>query len=1497
MEGYRLSPQQKHLWMLQQKGLTYEAQCAILLEGELDVARLEASVRRVIDQCEILRTDFKLLPQLTTPVQVIAEQGELVWGTCKLTLEIEQLLDNEKQLLSRSVTQVRATLAEISSQRNLLVLTLPALCSDTTSLHSLMRLIAGAYAGSADDEEPAQYVQFSEWQNELLEDEEPEGKAWWQQNPGTNGHGVMLPLERASAEAGTSVIEQSLGETDVAAIANRADAAHFLFACWQVLLWRLGQQAEFSINYVCDGRKYEELASALGLFAKAVPVTGRFEQEMRFDELLEQLGEATTMAYAWQENYSYPQNGASAQPAIGFEFTERPQNVSARAVTFSIHKQSHRLENFKLHLCCVRSQSSIVAELHYDAAHFEADDVKRLGAQFATIVRSALANPHTTIDQLEILDEAERRRLLFEWNQSTTDDDISRVVHELFEEQVARTPDRVAVVCGNNRLTFAELNARANCLAHRLRRLGVGPGTPVGLYLERSTEVLAGLIGILKAGGAYVPLDPEHPTARLALQLAEIESPVLVTQASLAERLAEFNGETICLDRDRDDLEREDDTNPEPVNTSQDFCYVIYTSGSTGSPKGVGITHQNLANYALFICRKLRANESPDQLHFATVSTLSADLGNTCIFPSLLSGGCLHVLEQNVVMDSEKFAHYFSTRTIDVLKIVPSHLDALVSAIAGQNVFPRKYLLLGGEMLSAEQFNRISAAAGSCRIINHYGPTETTVGSLTFDASDNPVRPGARSVPIGFPIANTQVYVLDRHLKPVPIGVPGELYIGGAGVASGYLNKPEQTAERFITHTFEGESWPTRLYKTGDLTRRLADGSIEFLGRIDNQVKIRGFRIELGEIEAALQRHEGVRQAVVLAREDEPGHKRLVAYIVTAGEHAPAFSELRTFVGQSLPDYMIPSAFLVLEALPLTTNGKIDRRALPAPDQMRPELASRFAAPRNTVEEKLVEIWQQVLGVPHVGIDDNFFELGGDSILSLQIIAQASRAGLRIVPKQLFEFPTIALLAPEVEEVQTVRKEPERPIGPVPLTPIQHWFFEQDLPDPHHWNMSIMLDVQERLDVPAFEEALRLVTDQYDVFRLRYTREDDGWTQMMADVHNTAAFTRVDLAGLWREEQEAAIYETAAKFQSSLDLTHGPLVSVVLFELGPRQPERLLIIVHHLAIDGVTWRIFVDDLHTAYQQLSKGESVALLSKSSSFKQWAERLVEHAQSVEMQAELPYWKSICEGETQTLPLDFPDGVNDEASSRTFEVSLDVDQTHSLLWDVPAVYNTQINDALLTGLAQTFSDWTGNQTTFIDLEGHGREGLFADIDLSRSPGWFTTHFPVKVRLEGFGDIGQDLKSVKEQLRTIPGNGIGYGLLRYLNPETRSQLSNLAQPIVSFNYLGRFDEALGEGAIFRTTGEACGPRRGPHGLGQHVLEITAGVCGGTLQIAWQYSANLHRRETIEMLAENFVAALESIVTHCLAPEAGGFTPSDFPEAALSQNELDKFLTAIELD
>jgi amino acid adenylation domain-containing protein/non-ribosomal peptide synthase protein (TIGR01720 family) len=1537
IEGYRLSPQQKRLWTLQQRGAAYEAQCAILLEGEPRAEDLERALRRVIERHEILRTGFRPLPQIKTPVQVIAERGELSWRTCELPAQdererraaIERLFEEEARLLSRTGTQLRAALAEAGPGRRVLVLTAPSMCADSKSLHNLMREVARCYAeagGSASEggEEAVQYVQFSEWQNELLEDEESAGKGWWRQAAQGAPAAPVLPLERegSGGEAGADrptgpreVIERRLGEAEAAALRNLAGGEDggeeaLLLACWQVLLWRLSRQSHFTVGYVCDGRKYEELYDALGLFAKAVPLAVHLEEGMRLDELLGHVVGDTAKAYAWQESYQWQQGGVDAgkQPAplsagVGFEYTERPERASVRGVAFSIFKQYYRLENFKLHLTCVRDGDSVVAELHYDPDFFDAADVERLGGQFVTLVRGALESPRARVGELEILSEAERQQLLFGWNHTATEDDIGRLVHELFEEQVGRTPDGVAVACGGERLTYAELNARANRLAHTLRRGGVRAETPVALYLGRSTEMIVGLLGILKAGGAYVPLDTEHPPGRLALQLAEIQSPFMITQAALAGRLPDFKGEIICLNRDRARLEGEAATNPEPSSGPRNLCYVIYTSGSTGSPKGVGVTHRNLVNYALFICRKLRLGEAAGDtpLHFATVSTLSADLGNTCIFPSLISGGCLHVLAQDVVMDGERFVRYLAAHPLDVLKIVPSHLGALMAAAEGRNLLPRKYLLLGGEALTYELFGKISEAAGDCRVINHYGPTETTVGSLTFDASDDagPPRGGARSVPVGRPIANTQAYVLDRSLKPVPVGVPGELYIGGAGVARGYLDKPAQTAERFVPHHFSVGDGGARLYKTGDLARLMPDGSIEFLGRVDNQVKIRGYRIEPGEIEATLLRHEGVRQAVVLAREDEPGHKRLVAYLVAAGGHAPPVADLRAFLGRSLPDYMIPAAFVTLESLPLTTNGKIDRRALPAPDQLRPELPNRFVAPRNTVEEKLADIWRQVLGVERVGVNDNFFELGGDSILSLQIIARAGRDGLRIAPKQLFEFPTIAVLAPVIGRARAVQEEQGPLTGPVSLTPIQRWFFEQELPDPHHWNMSVMLEARRRLDAALVAEATRHLIVQHDALRLRFDRRAEGWTQTMAKADEPAPFALVDLSASADGEREEAVAASAARFQSSLNLSRGPLLRVVLFDPGAGRTQRLLIIIHHLAVDGVSWRILLEDLQAAYEQLARGEGVALPAKTSSFKEWARRLTEHAQTEAVRAELPYWTSSRAARCAAFPLDYPRGVNDEASARTLETSLDAERTSSLLKEVPAVYHTQINDVLLTALALAFGRWTGDDSLLIDLEGHGRQPLFEDVDLSRTVGWFTTHSPVVLRLGVSADLGGALKSVKEQLRLMPNRGIGHGLLAHLSRdrETRDKLRELPQPQASFNYLGQFDEVVRESGMFSPARERGGHNRSPRGTRQHVLEITAGVLGGELQVSWGYSENLHRRDTVEMLAEFFVEALRSIVAHCQSPGAGGFTPSDFPEAALSQKELDKFLGAIELD
>jgi amino acid adenylation domain-containing protein/non-ribosomal peptide synthase protein (TIGR01720 family) len=1069
-------------------------------------------------------------------------------------------------------------------------------------------------------------------------------------------------------------------------------------------------------------------------------------------------------------------------------------------------------------------------------------------------------------------------------------------VAESVEETAAGADGgRVAVECEGEALTYAELNARANQLAHFLRRQGVSPDVKVGLFVERSEKMILGLLSILKAGGAYVPLNVEYPKERLAEQLADSQSPVVLTQSGLLDRLPDFGGRALCLDRDERLWEDEPATNPPRVTEPDHLAYVIYTSGSTGKPKGVAVTHRNLVNYTTFICRKLRTSAHPEGLSFATVSTLAADLGNTSIFPSLMSGGRLHVISYRVATDSALFAAYMSEHAVDVLKIVPSHLSALLTTPEPSKIFPREFLILGGEALSYGLVNRIYEHAGGCRVINHYGPTETTVGALTYSLDEHRDAFGATATaPVGRAIANARAYVLDSRGEPAPVGVAGELYIGGDGVARGYLNKPGQTAERFTPDPFSAEPG-ARLYKTGDLARYLPGGEIEFVGRADYQVKIRGFRVELGEIEWALREHASVREAVVAAAVDERGHVRLVAYVVGARGRAVSVEELRTHLGEKLPEHMIPGAFVRLDSLPLTPNGKIDRRALPEPEQAAAQSARAYVAPRDGAEKVLAEIWGQVLGIPRVGAHDNFFELGGDSIISIQIIARANQAGLRLTPKLIFQHQTIAELAAASESGAPAPAEQGRVVGEVPLTPIQRWFFEQEIPDRHHWNQSLLFEVRESLRPESLARAVERLTEHHDALRLRFKPAGAGWRQFNEHAEQSPVFSRVDLSGLPEGERARAVEERAAAVQSSLNLSEGPLWRVVLFDFGGRGSGRLLVVIHHLAVDGLSWRILLEDLASAYMSLERGESIQLPPKTTSFKDWAEKLAAYAQSDQLGAEADYWLAEADAEVAPLPVDDPGGDNSTGSAQSVTAELDAEETRALLQEVPAAYRTQINDVLLTALALAFRSWRGVSPLLVELEGHGREEVVEDVTLARTVGWFTTHFPVVLDLGGESDPGRALKAVKERLRLVPWHGIGYGLLRYLRADAdlAARLRQAPRPEVSFNYLGQLDQSLSDDSPFAPAAESAGPTVGGSSRRPYLLQVVGAISGGRLRLSLSYSPHVHRAAGIEALAESYLASLRALIAHCRSAGAGGYTPSDFPLAKLDQDKLDALLAA----
>ena len=1122
----------------------------------------------------------------------------------------------------------------------------------------------------------------------------------------------------------------------------------------------------------------------------------------------------------------------------------------------------------------------LLLRVEHDRARISDAAGRRLLGHVVTIMEGmAAASADTAVATLPILSAEERRGLAPP--AAARLPTAGLCLHERFEAQVSRTPDATALVFEGASLTYAELNRKANRLAHRLRSMGVGPETLVGLSLERSLDLVVAVLGILKAGGAYLPLDPAYPKDRLAFMVKDARVSIIVTERSLGDSLPSGSAIHVLVDDPGEWSEGDFASGACAAN----LAYVIYTSGSTGKPKGCQITHGN-------VTRLFDATDSWFGFGTRDVWTLfhsyAFDFTVWEIWGSLLYGGRLVVVPYWVSRSPDAFHELLRREGVTVLNQTPSafrHLiQADLAAGAAADELALRYVIFGGEALDLQSLRPWFARHGDRqpRLVNMYGITETTVHVTYRPLTMADVEAGAGSM-IGIPIPDLYVRLLDPQGQPVPIGVPGEMYVGGAGVARGYLSRPALTADRFVRDPLSGE--PTaRLYRTGDLACRLEDGDLEYLGRIDHQVKIHGFRIELGEIEAVLSQHPAVREAVVLAREDTPGDRRLVAYLATAADRVLLVDELRARLKAAVPEYMVPAAFVFVDRLPLTENGKVDRKALPAPDPARAEGRVTYVPPGSRAEKVLCGIWAAGLAVARVGIHDNFFELGGDSILSIQVVARARAEGLSFTPRDLFKRPTVAELVAGLAAPAEARPAVAAQ-GVALLTPVQRWFFELGLPDLDHWNQAFLFSTPADIDVGRLEAALQVVARHHDALRLRFRCHANDWQQTHAEGPGRLALERIDLSSRGEDERPRALEMAAAALHSGLNLERGPLARAALVSLGPGRPGRLILIFHHLIVDGVSWRILLEDVERAYAE--GGGPASLPARTSSYQQWSERLAAHAAAGGFRRSLPYW--LTAGTAGTLPTDHSTGDNTEASVCTAVASLAREETLALLQEMPAAYRTQINDALLTALARAMAAWTGGDRFRIDLEGHGREDLFADLDLSRTVGWFTTLFPFTLHLPADASEASALKAVKEQLRALPDRGLSFGALRYLDPEARARLSSLPRADLLFNYLGQFDQVVAGSSLFRFAPESAGPWRAPRGPRTHLIEVIGLVTEGCLEVRFHYSVNRHRAETIERLAGAFRAELLALIRHCRAASAGAFTPSDFPLVRLDQAAIDR--------
>ena len=1480
-----LSFAQQRLWFLddfEPGSPEYVTRFAVRLRGPLDTTALDGALTALVARHESLRTTISSVDG--QGVQVIGEPRVvripvLAAGSEE---ELHRMLANEstRPFDLRRGPLLRACLIQLAGDDHALLITLHHIITDGWSMGVLIEELAALYNGKADlPTLPLRYVDVAAWQRDRLAGPELEAQLdfWRRRLDGVPP--LELPTDRPRPAVQTkngavlSFVVPGKVTTRLRELSRGQDGTLFmtLIATCQLLLSRWSGQDDIAVGTVVSGREHPDVQRVVGMFVNTLTLRSKVDGSGSFRDLLGRVRATVLDAFANAEvpfervvDELRPDRDTSRAPL--FQAMVVLQNLRNRVpdlAGLSVKELPLELTtaSFDISLDFVEHEDALAGMLEYNTDLFDASTMDRLVRHLLVLLDAVTADPDRPVGQVSLLDDDERRRVLLDWNDTTRPTD-GRTFPQLFEAAVSRTPQATALVCGATRLTFAQLNARANRLAHKLIDLGAGPERMVGVALPRTADMIVAILAVAKAGGVYLPIDPELPAERIGFLVADATPALVIT------RNAAVPAATPTLAPDDPTLDTFPDTNLGHSPRPEQAAYVIYTSGSTGKPKGVVIDHRGLANLLAHHRGEFVAAAGGGPLRVALTAAFSFDTSWEGLL-LMADGHELHLIDEILRLEPATLVDYIVAQGIDLLDLTPSHLQQLLPAglLTGQGHRPR-LLLLGGEPLGAALWRQVSEVPRTL-VYNLYGPTECTVDSLSCRVSggDRPL--------IGRPLINTRAYVLDATLRPVPVGVTGELYLAGDQLARGYLRRPGLTAASFVANPFDGPG--TRMYRTGDRARWTEQGTVEYLGRTDEQVKIRGFRIEPGEIESALLTHPDIDAAAVVPVEAPGGHKRLVAYLVGSDAlAAQPHSRLRAWLKKSLPDYFVPSAFVVLEALPLTTSGKVDRPALPAPSLEQEE--TKAVAPRTPVEKELASIWAETLGVARVGVEDNFFALGGDSILSMQVVSRARQAGLRLTSRDIFLYQTVAELAAVTTSGAANQDDAGDDLAEAPLTPIQQWFLATVADPAEHLTMSIAVDIAAAADRDALALAFRAVVERHPALRMRFALAGErGWTQRSEPAEPAEVFTIHDLSRLGATAQDAAMDGAAATAQSSLDIANGPLLRAILFELGPDRPPRLFITVHHLVVDGVSWRVLLGDLELAYQR------VDLPAAGTGYGRWSRRLTEHAGAGGFDADLAYWAAAAKEALVELPTDRA-GTNLARDARTVTVQLGHHDTDALLRTVPAVYRTQVNDVLLAALAKVLGRWTGSERVLIGLEGHGREDIFDDVDLTRTVGWFTAEFPVALDAPAGADPGTLLKSVKEQLRAVPRRGLSYGALRYL----RRTLPHGPQPQVSFNYHGQWTEAR-DGGLYGEWHPAGGRDAAPDSRRACLIDVTGMVTGGRLELGWTYAGQRYDESTIQTLAEEVLEALREIVVHCGQPEVGGCTPSDFPLARLDQAGVDR--------
>ncbi|MFJ4030803.1 amino acid adenylation domain-containing protein [Streptomyces griseoluteus] len=1547
-EPLPLSFAQRRLWFLNRfegPSDTYNVPLVLRLDGPLDADALESALADVVERHESLRTVFPdtdgvprqlILDARTADLDLTPRDTDPARLDEVLAAEVAHAFDVSAE------APVRARLVRLGTETHVLVLVLHHIAGDGWSLAPLARDLGEAYRARLTHEEPGwtdlavQYADYTLWQHALLGDEEdPDSRAarqlaHWREalagapellelpgdrpRPAVTGHrgdAFAFPVDAGTHQA-------------LAALARARGCSLFMVlqAALAVLLSRHGAGEDIPLGTAVAGRTDEALDDLVGFFVNTLVLRTDLTGDPTFDEVLDRVREFDLAAYDHQDvpferlvDALSPERAQNHHPL--FQTMLVLQNTAGADIELpglTVSEQPVRtgISKFDLTFTFTETEDSaghptgLDGVLEFSTELFDHATAHALADRLTRLLASLAADPGQRVHRSEVLGASERERLE-RAALGPVRPVAARTAPEAFRAQCARTPDAVAVRGADRTLTFTELDQLSGDLAHHLRGRGIGRGDLVALALEGTADQVVAMLAVTKAGAAYLPIDLEHPEARIAFTLSDARPVLLLTHAhrvrgrqpavpvlTLDDRAAWSAGHTAPPA-----------TGPDP----RDAAYVIYTSGSTGRPKGVVVTHASLTNHMAWMAGHL-ALTGADRVLARTSPSFDASVWETWL--PLLHGGSTCPVPAALNHDPAGLLRRARELGVTIAQFVPSHLSLVLTETAGEEApTTLRAVLCGGEPLPRTLARRVRDT-WRAEPHNLYGPTETTIDATAHHHTDDDTDTAEGSVPLGRPVDNTRAHVLDARLQPVPPGVTGELYIAGDGLARGYLGRAGLTATRFVADPYGPAG--SRMYRTGDLVRRDADGLLTYVSRADDQVKLNGFRIELGEIETALAALPGVTAACAVVREDQPGERRLVAYVVPGGGAADVTDDaLRRGLADVLPPYMTPAVFMHLDALPLMTNGKTDRRALPAP--ARSTGSRPGGEPRTERERVLCEVFGSVLRAATVRTDDDFFALGGDSILSIQLVSRVRQAGLAVTPRDVFVHRTPEAIAAVATVLTADSAEPaEAGTGEMPPTPIAAWFLERPGPT-DGYNQSAVLRTPADADEESLVAALQLLIDHHDMLRMRVTRSTEEepflYAQPPGSVQARKRLTRLDITGLDAAAATAALAGAGEQARARLRPADGQVIEAVWGDAGPATPGRLLIVVHHLAVDAVSWRVLGADLAAAWRTVT-GTPSPLPSVATPYRSWARLLAAQARTPERERELPLWEGVLSTPDPRIGHRPLDAERDTAEhTRTITTRLDARWTGPLLTTAPAAFHAGVDDVLLTALALAIRAWredrgtgrTDDTAVLIDLEGHGREQLADHIDLSRTVGWFTSLYPVRldpgpgrVLDPGRFDatlIDRAVKLIKEQLRAIPDHGVGYGMLRHLNPATRDRLTAEA-PQIGFNYLGRYTSSAGSNGDWEVLPDGGQPRsQDPDMPVHHVVDINAHTedrpDGPVLVTRWTWPGDLLKEEDVADLADAFARALRAVAEHAEQPDAGGYTPSDLPLVSLDQAQIDR--------